>query len=144
MSLLNHVGDVGSWGHGWRGSNCAWVAWVAWVHKILAWVTWVAWVHKILVWVAWVAIIGVGQKSSMGKCLATESYSTENTTSSIEHYIIVPTEFIKLYSILTLFRVFYIQMKPVCDAFLDLFSNLFSLVFFKNLWLSLLLNMQKQ
>ena len=91
-----------------------------------------AWVHKILVWVAWVAIIGVGQKSSMGKCLATESYSTENTTSSIEHYIIVPTEFIKLYSILTLFRVFLIQMKPVCDAFLDLFSNLFSLVFFFN------------
>ena len=52
--------------------------------------------------------------------------------SSIEHYIIVPTEFIKLYSILTLFRVFLIQMKPVCDAFLDLFSNLFSLVFFLN------------
>ena len=35
-------------------------------------------------------------------------------------------------------------MKPVCDASLDLFSNLFSLVFFKKLWLSLLLNMQKQ
>ena len=35
-------------------------------------------------------------------------------------------------------------MKPVCDAFLDLFSNLFSLVFFKNLRLSLFLNMQKQ
>ena len=110
----------------------AWVTWMACV-EILAWV---AWVHKILVWVvwveilAWVAMVGVGQKSSMGKCLAIESYSTENNTSSIEHYIIVPTEFIKLYSILTLFRVFLIQMKPVCDAFLDLFSNLFSLVFF--------------
>ena len=77
-----------------------------------------------------VSMVGVGQKSSMGKCLAIYSYSTENTTSSIEHYIIVPTEFIKLYSILTLFRVFLIQMKPVCDAFLDLFSNLFSPMFF--------------
>ena len=72
---------------------------VAWVHKILAWVAWV----EIL---AWVAMAGVGLKSSMGKCLAIESYSTENTTSSPEHYIIVPTEFIKLYSILTLFHVF--------------------------------------
>ena len=73
---------------------------------------------------------GVGRKRSWGKRLAIESYSAENITSSIKHYIIVPTEFIKLYSILTLFRVFLIQMKPVCDAFLDLFSNLFSLVFF--------------
>ena len=32
----------------------------------------------------------------------------------------------------TLFRVFLIQVKPLCDAFLDLFSNLFSLVFFLN------------
>ena len=30
----------------------------------------------------------------------------------------------------TLFRIFLIQMKPVCDAFLDLFSDLFSLFFF--------------
>ena len=34
--------------------------------------------------------------------------------------------------ILTLFRASLIQMKPVCNAFLDLFSNLISLVFFKN------------
>ena len=27
---------------------------------------------------------------------------------------------------------FLIQMKPVCDAFLDLFSKLFSLIFFLN------------
>ena len=81
---------------------------------------------------------GVGQKRSIGKCLAFKSYSTENTTSSIEHYIVVPTEFIKLYSILTF------QMKPVCDLFLDLFSNLFSLVLFLKLRLSLLLNMQKK
>ena len=121
MCLLNRVGGVGSVGAwvreygGGVGHILAWVAWVAWVHKILAWLTWlawVAWVHKILAWVAWVEILawvamaGVGLKSSMGKCLAIESYSTENTTSSPEHYIIVPTEFIKLYSILTLFHVF--------------------------------------
>ena len=41
-------------------------------------------------------------------------------------YIIVPTEFIKLCSIRTLFRAFLIQMKPVWDAFLDLFSNFIS------------------
>ena len=64
-------------------------------------------------------MVDVGQKSSMGKCLAIYSDSTENTTSSIEHYLIVPTQFIKLYSILTLFCVFLIQIKPVCDAFLD-------------------------
>ena len=68
VSLLNRVDGVGSW--------------VASVHKILAWVTWVeilvwvAWVHKNLAWVAWVEIlawvewVGVGQKSSTGKCLA--------------------------------------------------------------------------
>ena len=55
-------------------------------------------------------MVGVGQKSSMGKWLAIKSYSTENTTFSIEHYIIVPTEFIKLYSILTLFRVFLFRV----------------------------------
>ena len=37
---------------------------------------------------------------------------------------------------------FLIQMKLVCDAFLDLFSNLFSLVFFFKLWLTLLLNIE--
>ena len=35
-------------------------------------------------------IVGVGQKSSMGKYLAISSYCIENTASSIEHYIIVP------------------------------------------------------
>ena len=96
MSLLNRVGGVGSVG--------AWVReYGGGVGHILAWLAWLAWVHKIL---AWVAMAGVGQKSSMGKCLAIESYSTENTTFSLEHYIIVPTEFIKLYSILTLFHVF--------------------------------------
>ena len=44
--------------------------------------------------------------------------------------MIVPTEFIKLYSILTLFCIFKIQMKPVCGSLFDLFSNLLSLVFF--------------
>ena len=133
---MSGVGSVGAWVRGYGGGLgqiLAWVAWVAWVHKILAWLTWLAWlawVHKILAGVAWVAMVGVGQKSSMCKCLAIEPNSTENTTSSIEHYIIVQIEFIKLYSILTLFRVFLIQMKPLCDAFLDLFSNLFSLFFF--------------
>ena len=115
------------------GQTLAWVAWVAWVHKILVWVTWVhkilalvAWV-EILAWLAWLAWI---KKAAWVNALLFNH--TLQRTSSIEHYIIVPTEFIKLYSILTLFRVFLIQMKPVCDAFLDLFSNLFSLVFFLN------------
>ena len=58
--------------------------------------------------------------------------------------MIVPTELIKLYTILPLFRVFLILINPVCDAFLELFPNLFYLVVFFKFWLSLLLNMQKQ
>ena len=39
---------------------------------------------------------------------------------------------------------FFKPNETVCDAFLDLFSTFFSLVFFFKLWLSLLLIMQKQ
>ena len=60
---------------GGEGQILAWVVWVAWVHKILAWVVWVAWVHKFF-GVGSVGrnfgaggMVGVGQKSSMGKCI---------------------------------------------------------------------------
>ena len=52
-----------------------------------------------------------------------------------KHYVFYRTfyrTYIKLYSIVTLFRVFVIQVKTVCEVFLDLFSNLFSLDFFVN------------
>ena len=75
-------------------------------------------------------MVGVGQKNSMSKCLAIYSYSTESTTSSIKHYIIAPTEFIIALQHTYFISFFIIQMKPMCDTFLDLFSNLFSLVFF--------------
>ena len=97
------------------GQTLAWVAWVAWVHKILVWVTWVtrvAWVHKILALVAWVEILAWLawlariKKAAWVNVLLFNHTLQKNASYSIEHYIIVPTEFIKLYSILTLFSVF--------------------------------------
>ena len=43
-------------------------------------------------------VVGVGQGNGMGKYLTILSYSIEQTAFSIEHDIIIPTEFNKLYS----------------------------------------------
>ena len=83
---------------------------------------------------------GVGQKRSMGKCFAIHSYS-DNAMSSIEHYIIAPTEFIKLYSILNWFRVFNPNETCVRCIFKFIFKFVLPRLFLK-LRLSLVLNMK--
>ena len=131
LSLLNRVCGVGSW--------VAWVVWVAWVtcvHKILAWVMWVAWVeilkwvtwvHRILAWVAWIEILAWVRIGAPVSCYLIILYR--------KHYVFYRALYNctnRIHQALqhTLFRIFLIQMKPVCDAFLDLLSDLFSLFFF--------------
>ena len=64
----------------------------------------------------------------------------------MEYDLIVPTEFNKLYIFSSSHLIYFVFILskwnwPMYNVFLDLFSNLFSLVFFK-LWLFVLLNMQ--
>ena len=142
------MGGVDKWVRGFvggLGQILALVAWVAWVPKILVCVArveifaWVGWVHKSLAWVAWVEILvwvvwikkvtwvnvlSFNHTLYEKKCVFYRTWY--NCTNQIQQVLQL------FFVILTLFRASLIQMKPVCNAFLDLFSNLISLVFFKN------------
>ena len=101
---------------GWVHKSLAWVAWV----EILVWVVWLAWIKK----VTWVNVLSFNHTLYEKKCVFYRTWY--NCTNQIQQVLQL------FFVILTLFRASLIQMKPVCNAFLDLFSNLISLVFFKN------------
>ena len=66
-------------------------------------------------------------------------YSAENSVSSAEYNLIVPTEFNKLYSSSLSYLIYLVLWNwPVCNPFLDLFANLFPLAFFLIVVISLL------
>ena len=146
-SPLNRVGgvdSVGVWVREWCGSNfgvgsvssvgtwnfclgdvVAWVeilVWVAWVHKILAWVGWV----KIFAWVAWLAWV---KKAAWVNVLLLYNY-TNRIHQALQH---------------TYFISCFFNPNETCVG--CIFRFIFKFVLprlFCKLWLSLLLNIQKQ
>ena len=127
------------------------MAWVAWVHKILAWVTWVtrveilawvAWVHKALAWVAWVEIFAWVRKKVPTSCYLIILYR--------KHYVFYRTLYNctnRIHQALqhTYFISYFQNSNETCVWFIIWFIFKFALprLFFK-LWLSHLLNIQKQ
>ena len=136
-----------------------WVTWVVWVHKFLAWVmwvvwfeilVWVSWVHKILAWVAWVKTLGWVVWLTWFKKAAWVKMSCYLIILYRKHYVFYRTLYNctnRIHQALqhTYFISCFFNPNETCVwcIFRFIFKFVLPRLFLK-LWLSLLINMQKQ